>query len=242
MKKITVILSLLLCLLILCSCGGTQEPETTLTTETTTGESTTKATTTKATTQSTTAEMTSAATSSEAATKATTTAAKKPSAAEKSLKKLKAKLEKTGDYFAVAYVGYYEGGYKEVKAELKKTGITEKYPFIGEITKKDFYALDGNQVYVIVPAKGITVKLHQCSFNADGILTLIDSLGAYDNGKPFIIKGNISDSRPDFHIEAYKDGEIMLSYNPVLSMEDGKLYGVKGMLDFTPYSLLPFYS
>lgn len=239
MKKITVLLSLLLCLLILCSCGGTQEPETTLTTEMTTGESTTKATTTKATTESTTAEMTSAATSSEAA---TTTAAKKPSAAEKSLKKLRAKLEKTGDYFAVAYVGYYEGGYKEAKSELKKAGITEKYPFVGEITKKDFYALEGNQVYVIVPAKGITVKLHQCSFNADGILTLIDSLGAYDNGKPFIIKGNISDSRPDFHIEAYKDGEIMLSYNPVLSMENGKLHNVKGMLDFTPYSLLPFYS
>ena len=242
MKKITVILSLLLCLLILCSCGGTQEPETTLFTETTTGESTTTATTAKATTESTTAEVTSSATSSEAATKATTTVAKKPSAAEKSLKKLKAKLEKTGDYFAVAYVGYYEGGYKEAKSELKKAGITEKYPFVGEITKKDFYALEGNQVYVIVPAKGITVKLHQCSFNADGILTLIDSLGAYDNGKPFIIKGNISDSRPDFHIEAYKDGEIMLSYNPVLSMENGKLHNVKGMLDFTPYSLLPFYS
>ena len=45
MKTITVLSSLLLCLLILCSCGGKQEAETTLTTETTTEETTTQTTT-----------------------------------------------------------------------------------------------------------------------------------------------------------------------------------------------------
>lgn len=57
-----------------------------------------------------------------------------------------------------------------------------------------------------------------------------------------MIKGNVSDSRPDFHIEAFIDDEIQLSYNPILSMEDGKLNDVTGILDFTPYELLPFYN
>ena len=217
MKKITVILSVLMSLLLLSACTGSNEP------------TTTEATTTEATTT----ELTN--------TDVTSTLPEKTEA-EKSLEKLRAKMAKSVDYFAVAYAGYYEGGYKEVMKELKKAGITEKYPFIGEITQKDFYALEGNQVYVVVPAAEIKVKLYECGFDENGELILIDELTSCENGNPFIIKGNVSDSRPDFHIEAYINDEIMLSYNPVLSMENGKLHNVKGMLDFTPYSLLPFYS
>lgn len=236
MKKITVILSVLMCLLLLSACTGSNEPTTTeattteaLTTEVTTTESkTTKAATTGiTTTQSTTIGVTSTL--------------PEKTEAEKSLSRLKAKMAKSVDYFAVAYAGYYDGGYKEVMTELEKAGIIEKYPFIGEITKKNFYALEGNQVYVVVPADDAEVKLHECGFDENGELILIDELSSCDNGMPFIIKGNISDSRPDFHIEAYIDDELMLSYNPLLSMEDGKLYDVNGILDFTSYDLLPFY-
>lgn len=229
MKKITVILSIILCLFILASCSGGEElgaTATQITTETTTTETTTIAplTTTEATTA-----------------KAITTAKPEPTAAEKSLSRLKAKMVKTIDYFAVAYVGFYDGDLNKIKSELKKAGITEKYPFIEEITEKDFYALEGNQVYIVVPADDAEVKLHECAFDENGELILIDELSSCDNERPFIIKGNISDSRPDFHIEAYIDDELMLSYNPLLSMEDGKLYDVNGILDFTSYDLLPFY-
>ena len=215
MKKITVILSVLMCLLLLSACTRGNEP-----------------TTTEATTESTTEAITELTN-----TDVTSTLSEKTEA-EKSLEKLRAKMAKSVDYFAVAYAGYYEGGYEEVMAELKKSGIIKKYPFISEITQKDFFALEGNQVYIVVPADEVEVKLYECGFDENGELLLIDELSSCDNGKPFMIKGNISDSRPDFHIEAYTADEIMLGYNPLLSMQDGKLNKVKGMLDFTPYSLL----
>lgn len=236
MKKITLAFTVLLCLLFLSACTGGDKPTTTAEAITTT-ESTTEATTiTETTTEA--ATTTTEATTAE---KVTTTLPEK-SEAEKSVEKLTAKMSKTVDYFAVAYVGYYEGGLKAIKAELKKSGITEKYPFIAEITEKDFYALEGNQVYVIVPAHGVKVNLHECGFNEDGYLTIIDDLGVYEEVRPFMIKGNVSDSRPDFHIEAFIGDEIQLSYNPILSMEDGKLNDVTGILDFTPYELLAFYN
>lgn len=224
MKKITVILSLLICLAVLCSCGGGEVSETTVTAETGTEATTTETTT-----------------STTVATTTTTTAKNEPDIVDESLSKLKAKMAKSVDYFAVAYVGYYEGGYKEVMAELEKSGIIKKYPFIGKISKNEFYALEGNQVYVVVPADDAEVKLHECGFDENGELILIEELTSQNNSKPFIIKGNISDSRPDFQLEAYVADEKMFSYNPVLSMEDGKLYNVNGMLDLTPYDLLPFY-
>ena len=116
MKKITLSFTVLLCLLFLSACTGGDKPTTTAEAITTT-ESTTEATTiTETTTEA--ATTTTEATTAE---KVTTTLPEK-SEAEKSVEKLTAKMSKTVDYFAVAYVGYYEGGLKAIKAELKKLG------------------------------------------------------------------------------------------------------------------------
>ena len=212
MKKISVALVILLCLLLLTACTDAAEQTTTVENKV-----------------------------SEIIPAPSTTTQSEKSESEKEAESLSEKIANNDDCIAVAYIGYYEGGFDAVKAGLKKSGITKKYPFINEISDNDFYALEGNQVYVIVPADGVKISLRECGFNEEGNQTVVDDLAVYKNARPFIIKGNISDSRPDFLVEVFTDNEKILSYNPILSMDDGKLVTADGVFDFTPYELLPFY-
>lgn len=251
MKKL-IIATLVFSLLFLTSCLSKEETETTrksttaseTAVEKTTAEKTTEEITENVTTkvkEETTAEATTEEASSETTAAEEKTTLPKVTKAEKSLNSLRSKIAKKKAKIAVAYVGYYEGNFKSVKAKLKKEGITEKYPFIKDISKKDFISLEGNEVYVVVPAEETEVCVYEYAFNGYGEGSAVRELYIYNDASPFIIRGNISDIMPNFQLDVRVKSELKLSYNPCLSLENGKLQKKKGVYDFSPYDKLPFF-
>ena len=121
MKKITVILSVLLCILILCSCGrGGEDTETTLTTEATTEETTTETTTEQV----------------------TTTEPVTQSESEKALGEFR-KLMKDENYLCgVAYLGYYSEDIGVIIEDLQYKGIYKKHKFFYKTTSESGFWQD----------------------------------------------------------------------------------------------------
>lgn len=214
MKKITVLLSVLLCLLLLCSCGGTQESETTLTTETTTKATTTEATTTQATTEFIT-----------------------QSAGEKALGEFRKQMKDEKYLCGVAYLGYYSEDIGVVIEDLQYKGIYDKHPFLNEFRQKNFYSLEGDELYAVIPAEGAEVTVNEYAFNENGIGSAKKRLAVSD-GEILFLRGNVSDIMPNLQLAITdKDGNIT-EYLPSMSLEDGYLSKGQQIWDFSPYDLL----
>ncbi|MBR2315623.1 MAG: hypothetical protein IKA56_03170 [Clostridia bacterium] len=216
MKKITVILSLLLCLLILCSCGrGGEDTETTLTTEATTEETTTEATTEQA----------------------TTTEPVTQSESEKALGEFRKQMKDEKYLCGVAYLGYYSEDIGVIIEDLQYKGIYKKHPFLDEFRRKNFHSLEGNELYAVIPAEGAEVTVNQYAFNENGIGYAVKRLAVSD-GEILFLRGNVSDIMPNLQLVITdKDGSIT-EYLPSMSLENGYLSKGQQIWDFSPYDLL----
>lgn len=213
MKKITVILSLLLCLLILCSCGGTQESETTLTTEIT--EATTEATTEQA----------------------TTTEPVTQSESEKALSEFRKQMKDEKYLCGVAYLGYYSEDIGVIIEDLQYKGIYKKYPFLDEFRRKNFHSLEGNELYAVIPAEGAEVTVNQYAFNENGIGYAVKRLAVSD-GEILFLRGNVSDIMPNLQLVITDEKGNIREYNPQMSLENGYLSKGQQIWDFSPYDLI----
>lgn len=220
MKKITVIISVLLCLLILCSCGGKQEPETTLTTETTTEETAKEVTTAEATKEPTTAEP---VTESES---------------EKALGEFRRLMKDENYLCGVAYLGYYSEDIGDIIADLKNKGIYDKHTFLNEVDSNNFYSLEGSEVYAVVPADGAEVTVNQYGFNENGIGYAKKRLAHITDGMPVFLRGNISDIMPNLQLVITAEDGSITEYLPSMSLENGYLSKGQQIWDFSPYDLL----
>ena len=216
MKKITVILSVLLCILILCSCGrGGEDTETTLTTEATTEETTTETTTEQV----------------------TTTEPVTQSESEKALGEFRRLMKDENYLCGVAYLGYYSEDIGVIIEDLQYKGIYKNHPFLNEFRRKNFYSLEGNELYAVIPAEGVEVTVNQYAFNENGIGYAKKRLAVSD-GEILFLRGNISDIMPNLQLAITdKDGNIT-EYLPSMSLETGYLSKGQQIWDFSPYDLL----
>lgn len=215
MKKTTIILSVLLCLLLLCSCGRGGATETTLTPETTTEETTTETTTEQA----------------------TTTEPVTQSESEKALGEFRKQMKDENYLCGVAYLGYYSEDIGVIIEDLQHKGVYKKHPFLNEFRRKNFYSLEGNELYAVIPAEGAEVTVNQYAFNENGIGSAKKRLAVSD-GEILLLRGNVSDIMPNLQLAITdKDGNIT-EYLPSMSLENGYLSKSQQIWDFSPYDLL----
>lgn len=240
MKKIATAL-IIICVLLLSACSKEKQTQTTAPQSTleevTAQETTAESTAVQSTSQVlTTTELSLEEFTAQSTVQPTVTAL---SEGEKALKKIKSEMGKSN--IAVAYIGYYEGNFKSLKAQLKKEGITEKYPFIENITKSRFHSQQGCETYLIIPKEAMVLSVYEYGFDMQGNPLKGEAFAVYSDAMPFIIRGNISDIMPNFYLEGQINGKTKIKYNPCLSLENGKLQQQKGVYDFSPYELLPFF-
>ena len=208
MKKITLAFTVLLCLLFLSACTGGNEPTTT--TEAATSETTTEVTTTEPVTQS---------------------------EGEKALGEFRKQM-KDGKYICgVAYLGYYSEDIGVIIEDLQYKGIYGKHSFLEEFRRKNFYSLEGSELYAVIPAEGSEVTVNEYAFNENGIGYAKKRLAESD-GEILFIRGNVSDIMPNLQLVITADDGSITEYLPSMSLENGYLSKGQQIWDFSPYDLL----
>ena len=169
MKK-TIIAIVLICLMLLCSCG---KEGNTLTTESITTEVTT--------------------------TEATTTEPVTQSAEEKALGEFRKQMKDEKYICGVAYLGYYSEDISVIIEDLQYKGIYGKHTFLEEFRRKNFYSLEGSELYAVIPAEGAEVTVNEYAFNENGIGYAKKRLAESD-GEILFVRGNVSDIMPNLQL------------------------------------------
>lgn len=221
MKKITVIMSLILCLFILASCGGGEDKETTLAPETTAEETTA-------------AEV---ITTEETTTEATTTEPVTQSESEKALGEFRKQMKDEKYLCGVAYLGYYSEDIGVIIEDLQYKGIYKKHPFLDEFRRKDFHSLEGSELYAVIPAEGAEVTVNEYAFNENGI-GYGKKRVAVSDGEILFLRGNVSDIMPNLQLIITDEKGTITEYLPSMSLENGYLSKGQQIWDFSPYELL----
>ena len=131
------------------------------------------------------------------------------------------KNELSEDLFGIAYLGVCEEDFSEIIKYAE-----EKFPeldFIGKIDEEHFIQNEGYELYLIVPGENTEITVEHYSFDLNYNLVADKFLGKFTDGKPVLLRCNISDIVPNTGVSAERNGEIA-SYIPILSGMDGKLY------------------
>ena len=149
-------------------------------------------------------------------------------------------LAENGYACAVAYIGTILDGKSTEKEHIAASDYITEYPFMAEIGDDRTLRNDGNEVYCIIPAKGynslnVSTFIINESNNYKGAAD--KELYTANDGKPILVRGNVSEIMPNI-IVTLSDGDNSVSFNPSLSMRDGRLnrYGnEKNISDITRY-------
>jgi len=143
--------------------------------------------------------------------------------------------------YSVAYLGAHYGDFDTVVTNLEEAGLMEEYPFLYDVTKDRFITLDGSEVYLIVPAsENVDIKINEYVMDeATYEIAAGEVKFNKKDGKPVLVRGNISDIFSNILITA-TEGDVSFEYNPCLSLMDGKLTPSEngGVNDITPYEII----
>lgn len=146
-----------------------------------------------------------------------------------------------GDYFGIAYLGYYDGEYDGLSEYMEIYGFYEEFPFLREMSEYHSVFVPGYQLYAVVPAnEEVTISIYDMKFvENDSSYSFVadEQLLFSDDGQLIILRCNESDSISNLLISASKNGEVF-EYCPGLSMMDGSVITEEGMYDFTSYALI----
>ena len=140
--------------------------------------------------------------------------------------------------FGIAYLGYNEGTFSDVKNYFDEMSLYELYPFVEDMELDRYCVTGGDDHYLIVPAnKEVPIKayigvLNYETYSVDKGELVFEST----DGSPFIVRGNESEIVPNIVIEC---GNV--EYTPILSGEDGRLVENYGIYDFSPYETINKY-
>jgi len=142
--------------------------------------------------------------------------------------------------FGVAYLGYAElPGWEDVCVYVEANGYADEFPFLLGVMEDHAVLHEGGEVYAVVPAgKDVSLTISDFFLGEDDyipdrgkdLLTVTD-------GKPLLLRGNVSEIVPNLLITAEK-GAKSVEYNPCISGMDGSLVVDEGVYDFTPYDLV----
>jgi len=154
---------------------------------------------------------------------------------------LQEEITKNGALFGVAYLGYADlPGWEDVCVYLEAGGFADEFPFLTGIDEDHAVLHEGGEVYVVVPAGDdvrLTVSDYVMDESNDYIPDRGEDLLETEDGKPLVLRGNVSEIVPNLLITA-ESGFEAFEYNPCLSGMDGTLVAEGGIYDFTPYELL----
>ncbi len=155
-----------------------------------------------------------------------------------SLADLRKELADNGAELGIAYLGYCDGDFDEIKAYLGELGLYELYSFAEELTSDALIENGNGEIYLVVPQyKDAAVKVYSAVMNTESFETEKGGLlGESANGKPFLVNCNVSEIMPSVIIETES-----LTYIPCISGEDGSLVKADGVYDFSPYDAVKAY-
>lgn len=156
------------------------------------------------------------------------------------LKNIREQIQFAEKLFGVAYIGETDGDFNQVLAYVDNQEYRKIYPFITEIKENHFVQNEGNELYCIIPAeKDVTISIYQAELSeGTSQLSKTEKLWSHSDGKPILIRGNLSDITPNLMIVAEK-GDTVCEYAPCLSLKDGLLENSQKLIyDFSPYELM----
>lgn len=194
-------------------------------------------------------EVTTAATETTVATvstAATESTAPTESKAESEISMIRSDMLIMGNIAAVAYLGYFEGGYNELDTYFETVADPEVCSFLFEIDKDHYVELEGNELYCIIPYDGQSeVAVYEWIIDESNDFEGEpgDVMYYSETGEPVLVKGNISEVMPNIMVEVNDPDGSIIEYVPCLSGMDGTLvkplYG-ETILDITPYENLGY--
>lgn len=161
---------------------------------------------------------------------------------EKQLKELRETMKKNGMVAAVCFVGYAKGNTESVYDDIAEA-CAEEYPVIAAIPEERWVVFDGVELYCIIPAdENATVAVNEwiCDENNGYVGETGRVLYRSEEGKPIMVRGNISDAVSNLQVLITQSGDVGLEFHPSLSLYDRKLNismsNLPYILDFTDYS------
>ncbi len=176
----------------------------------------------------------------------TTPETEEPEAADAALDSLRNVIRDQYCGMAVAYLGWFDGGYDDLEEFFLEIGAVENFPFLEDLPEERFVQCGGEELYLIVPGEAdAQVSVRDWVMNEDnGYYGEVGAQTFYESGsgEPFLLTCNVSDITPN--VVVYVDvgvEDYLLEYNPALSLMDGSLSvpGVfepgYGVLDISVY-------
>ena len=157
------------------------------------------------------------------------------------LTNIRTQIQDSGKLLGVAYLGNIEGDFEAIQEYAKSQEYIKVYPFINEIKESHFVENEGEEVYCVIPSdNSVKVKIHKMVLDEEtSELKQSDELFSKKDGKPILLRGNISDIMPNLMVAAQKD-DSFVSYCPSLSLKNGMMENSgQQVFEFTPYELMP---
>ena len=162
-----------------------------------------------------------------------------PDPVDLELAALQKEISDSGALLGVAYLGYAElPNWADVAVYVEANGFADEFPFLLNVMEDHAVLQDGGEVYAVVPADSdITLTVSEVLMEETGAARGAELL-TLDDGKPVLLRGNISEIVPNLLLTAVdKDGKSV-EYSPCLSGMDGSLVAGEDIYDFTPYELV----
>ena len=153
---------------------------------------------------------------------------------------LREEIAGSGALFGVAYLGYAElPTWADVCVYVEANGCSDEFPFLLDVTEDHAVLQEGGELYAVVPAgKDVSLTVSEFLMDEEDYIPDWgkDLLHVFD-GKPLLLRGNVSEIVPNLLITAEKGAEV-IECSPCISGMDGSLVLSEGVYDFTPYDLI----
>lgn len=158
--------------------------------------------------------------------------------AKSSLKKLRKKIGKANKSVGLAFVGYVnsKNSKKQLRKYVKKSKLAKTYPFLSEVSAKNYASTGGAELFALVPQNSeVSFTLYKSSVTNKG--TYKNAKKPFYTGKPgevILLCCNPSEIYSDVLIVATVEKK-KIKFRPVVSLKDGKLAKNKRYYDFSLY-------
>lgn len=125
-------------------------------------------------------------------------------------------------------VGNYET-YDDYCESIKSSEYISEYPFLGEITEKEFVvASKGTETYAVIPGSATaSVCVNELIYDDDFSNSQKgNTLYQAQNTKPIIVRCNFSDLFADVIITITDQSGAVTAFSPQISLKDGRVVGI----------------
>ncbi len=151
-------------------------------------------------------------------------------------------MEPSDAMLGVAYLGYFDGTFEDALSYLEDLGVNKQFLFAMELKEDAFVDLAGGELYLLVPAYGVTLSVCEAVLDEESfILEKGDAYYIATDGMPVLLSCNESEIISNVIITADDFNGSAFTYSPQISGADGSLITTEGVLDITPYDELAIY-